>query len=501
MKVKMKDLISQIRNYKMLSCFLLAIIIDYSLYQQHWGWMLALVGALITFFIVINNLNTFKTTQGKLCLGFNILMLFALVEDVSTLSKTMAFLSLSSLGLIRNKIYLSNFETLLRGIRRNIFTMFSRFNRDLFKIIKIKRGENPVKILRLIALSIVPVGLTLIFIFSFAKTNPAMELLAHHLNLESLLELINFSRVLFWLIALSFTWSLIRNRTKLKASRVTPRNYQKLFSYKSVCISLVIFNLLFLTQGLAELSILFDVKTTNFTSSISSSAQEAAYTLLFTAILASLYMLVADHFRKTEGNTIFLKKLIFYWTFQNVFLLFMAIRKLSIYIETYSLTYMRISALIWMYLVAVILILSILKIFLDKNNSWVANIAGLQLLFILTICCFINFPKQIAYYNLNHCREVSGKGSSLDVHYLVSLGEEALPVLREFEAMGNKVSIMNRYDYSFDTFYYDGISNEAEFIGVSELMDSYSAFVGTTSGRSWSFRRHRLNSVLGKRHE
>ncbi len=491
----MKNLISQIGSYKLLSCVFLGIVIDYSLYQQYWGWMLALVGALITFLIVVNNLNTFKSTYGKIFLGFNFLILLALVEDVSTLSISMLFLSLSFLGLIRNKIYLANFELLIRGVRRNIFTMFGKFSRDVFKIFKIKKGKSQFKFFQFIALSIVPIGLTLIFIFSFAKINPVMEILAKQLNIESLLALINFNRLLFWLIALSFTWSLLRNRVRLKQSKQKTGQYQNLFSYKSICISLIIFNLIFLTQGLSELSLLFDHNTSEISSALSSSAQDASYTLLFTAILACLYMLIVDTFRKIGDSTIFLKKLILSWTFQNVFLLCLAFRKLLIYIESYSLTYMRISALIWMYLVAVVLILCILKIAHDKSNSWVANIAILKLLLILTICCFINFPSLIAFYNVNHCREITGKGSNLDVYYLVSLGEEALPALVDYKMNGNAIPNFEVYS-SLD--YIPAVYSTR--FRVRKFVALYHKFY-LENDRAWSFRRFRLNSLLRKEHE
>jgi hypothetical protein len=48
---------------------------------------------------------------------------------------------------------------------------------------------------------------------------------------------------------------------------------------------------------------------------------------------------------------------------------------------------------------------------------------------VLYGCCFINTPRLVASYNLEHAQEVRGTGPRLDTQYLKSLGPQAIPVL------------------------------------------------------------------------
>ena len=55
-------------------------------------------------------------------------------------------------------------------------------------------------------------------------------------------------------------------------------------------------------------------------------------------------------------------------------------------------------------------------------------------------CCFLNAPWLVAYYNVEHCREVGGSGPNLDMEYLTSLGSpQTLPPieahLKQFPAV------------------------------------------------------------------
>jgi hypothetical protein len=49
---------------------------------------------------------------------------------------------------------------------------------------------------------------------------------------------------------------------------------------------------------------------------------------------------------------------------------------------------------------------------------------------VLYACCFINTPRLVASYNVEHSREISGTGPELDLRYLASLGPQAEPALR-----------------------------------------------------------------------
>jgi len=106
--------------------------------------------------------------------------------------------------------------------------------------------------------------------------------------------------------------------------------------------------------------------------------------------------------------------------------------RLSLYIDVYSLTYWRVAAFIWMLLVAIGLVLIVARLVMRRSSNWLVASNVISLTAVLYVCCFINFPLLIANYNVTHSRELSGKGLPLDLHYLVSLGPQAIPALDRY---------------------------------------------------------------------
>src|SRR6185369_627827 len=70
------------------------------------------------------------------------------------------------------------------------------------------------------------------------------------------------------------------------------------------------------------------------------------------------------------------------------------------------------------------------RIVFRRDNAWLLNANVLTTLAVLYACCFVNFDRVIADYNVAHCREAGGEGVPIDADYLYSLGPDALPALR-----------------------------------------------------------------------
>jgi hypothetical protein len=124
-----------------------------------------------------------------------------------------------------------------------------------------------------------------------------------------------------------------------------------------------------------------------------------------------------------------IRPLVYLWVAQNVLLVASSILRLDLYVQIYFLTYWRIAAFIWMGLVALGLILIVARIALDRSNRWLVGANLIVLTFVLYTSALVNFDGFIADYNLNHSREVSGKGVQIDTNYLATLGPQALPAI------------------------------------------------------------------------
>jgi uncharacterized protein DUF4153 len=168
-----------------------------------------------------------------------------------------------------------------------------------------------------------------------------------------------------------------------------------------------------------------------------------------------------------------IRPLVLLWTGQNILLVISAIFQLDLYIAAFSLTYMRLAALIRMALVAVGLVLIIIQIELKKSNSWLLSANALSLALALYGCCFINTPRLVASYNVQHSREIAGSGPSLDLQYLKSLGPQAEPALRPYLA---------------------DIPALQSVITLCRARDTYLRLHG--NWRGWSFRTWRLERYL-----
>lgn len=148
------------------------------------------------------------------------------------------------------------------------------------------------------------------------------------------------------------------------------------------------------------------------------------------------------------------------------------------YIEEYSLTYLRLAALIWMGLVALGLVLLVLRIVWTRSNIWLINLNGITLLTVLILCAFINLGSVIAQFNVEHCKEVNGKGPALDLKYLGEIGTASLPALHWFQQHGNQYNYKMSRVIKLERDLRSALSHELK------------------RWRTWTFRSYRLSQNI-----
>lgn len=337
---------------------------------------------------------------------------------------------------------------------------------------------------------IVPVLVGIMFVALFAAANPIIGAWIFAFDMKSRLSAISLTRLLFWSIAISLIWPFIYTkwlRRDSEASNVTfetePLRTEnaalissKLFGPASILRSLIVFNALFAVETLLDGMYLWGGVSLPDGVTYASYAHQGAYPLILTAILAAGFILLATRPGMPVRHASTIRALVFLWIAQNILLVLSSMLRLDLYVATYSLTYWRVAAFVWMSLVAVGLILIVVRMILNRSNSWLfsANLAAAAV--AIYVCAFINFPALIADYNVAHSREVSGKGIALDAAYLASLGPQVIPAL-------------DRYIRSHS-------SNNLS--GTVRYRDNLAAKHNETlsSWRSWSFRGARLQRYL-----
>lgn len=187
----------------------------------------------------------------------------------------------------------------------------------------------------------------------------------------------------------------------------------------SVLRALGVFNLLIALQTLTDVTVLLGGATLPAGMTLAEFAHRGAYPLFATAILAGGFALAARPFL---GSTRAIRPLLLLWLAQNVVLCAAAALRLELYIEGFSLTYLRLYALIWMAVVAAGLGLIFWQVLRDRPNPWLVARSLLLGMGVLYACCFVNFAQVIAAHNLRQ--------PDPDRYYLCFLGPLAAgPIL------------------------------------------------------------------------
>jgi len=162
-------------------------------------------------------------------------------------------------------------------------------------------------------------------------------------------------------------------------------------------------------------------------------AHRGAYPLILTALLAALFVLVTLRPGSATAQSPLIRRLVVLWIAQNVVLVASSALRTLDYVDAYSLTRLRIAALLWMGLVATGLVLILWRMLKGKSASWLinANLASAGLL--LSAVCLVDLGAVAASWNARHAREIDGDGAALDLCYLRELGGSALLPLARLE--------------------------------------------------------------------
>jgi hypothetical protein len=302
---------------------------------------------------------------------------------------------------------------------------------------------------------IVPVVLGGVFLLLFTAANPLIENWFAQLYPSAGVSNFSLPRVLFWCVASLLVWPFIFMRgysalRKNVAAEFGPAPNQAvpatpssatLLSAATIVRSLVIFNILFAVQTVLDVVYLWGGVALPDGMSYATYAHRGAYPLIATALLAAGFVIVAMQPSSDTERSPFVRNLVYLWTGQNVLLVISSILRLDLYVAIYSLTYLRIAAFLWMVLVATGLVLIATRIAFRQSNAWLIRMNLASLGVLLYACCFVNFPKIIAEYNVTHSIEMSGDGVALDTAYLLDLGPQAIPALDRYFARQKSVPV------------------------------------------------------------
>ena len=421
--------------------FLVALA-DWLFYKHELGISIAIFLAVLCVAVTLNNRLRTSFREFARYAAIFVVAFFPVIEDASLISFFIvaAGAAIFALGVSGNlqgrggEKFRSVAKTLLIGPFRLPFDLFH------FTMSWEGLGDTTIAIKKL-AVWVVPLGLGMVFLLLFASANPLIPLWLSKFDFSFLQISVNPFRIAFWGVIAFAVWPFLY----IKSARVTARvasaqtpsmpegdSSPLLFGPAAILRSLALFNILFAAQSGLDITYLWAGVALPSGLTYASYAHQGAYPLIVTALLAAAFVLAALR-RGSEANEVrTIKVLIVLWIAQNILLVTSSILRLDLYVATYSLTWLRFAAFVWMLLVAAGLVLILVRIALKRPNRWLIGANCCTLGFALYVTSLINVPALIARYNVDHCRQISGQGVELDIYYLASLGPQALPAIDRY---------------------------------------------------------------------
>ncbi|RYE09929.1 MAG: DUF4173 domain-containing protein [Hyphomicrobiales bacterium] len=418
-----------------------------------------------------------------------VVALLAAAPIVEALSPFAFVIALGGVGLLAIGIsgQLPQFEDWLgTAVRFAVLAPLRLADDGLGVLIGAGRQKVGGHLLRGVVAWIVPLVFALVFVMLFAAANPVVEYGLRAIRLDTLLELVNPGRLIFWGVLAFIAWPFLAPKLLRWTGMAEmhgpalPRAESLLFGSTAIRNSLIVFNAMFAVQTVLDLMFLWGGVRLPDGMSHAEYAHRGAYPLIVTAILAGLFVLAAMRRDGAGRQSPLIRGLVYLWIAQNVWLVVSSVLRLKLYVEIYTLSEMRIAAFIWMGLVAVGLVLIVVKIVMDRTNKWlvVSNLAVLTA--TLWAVSWVDLQGFIAQYNVRHAYEVTGEGVPLDFYHTADLGAAAVPALDEFLSTARHASD----------------STLKEFRLLREELASRA--VVDEGWRNWSWREDRLRQYLGE---
>jgi hypothetical protein len=430
-------------KWKKYSCLALVILADWLFFNQVAGWTLGIFSAVLLAVFLFYNKKVLLHSQGKTLVFLMFGLCLELIYNPNKLSILLTILGFASLALIAKQAWLQDTGTWLK----NTFKVFlSVFSMPFIMLGSVKSRKRSKFKNNFLSHWLLPLFCTSIFLGLFAIANPIIQEWISHLDGEFILKIFDPWQFIYCLFMGLICWCIIRPQIpflKPKPKIFTDTHLRNaeygamsfLFNSDSIKRSLFIFNLIFLVQTTLDIIYLWGGKKlpSNFT--YAEYAHRGAYPLIATALLAGLFVMVTLKPGTQGSKSKLVRSLVYLWIAQNIFLVISSIWRTCLYIETYSLTRLRVAALIWMTLVMIGLVFLLVRVFWNKNNTWLINMNALSLFAVLYLFCFTSTNGFIANYNLNKylkCTQLNNCNVSFDGFYLDKLSVEALPVIKRY---------------------------------------------------------------------
>jgi len=300
---------------------------------------------------------------------------------------------------------------------------------DARRLWRASPGMRLVRIGALWQALLLPLAGGALFLFLFAAANPVIEATLWGLTWPRVDPL----RLALWGFALVLAWCVLRPpfRRRPVLKRLPTTWTPPVASNTAILLSLVVFNALFAVENGLDLAFLWSGAPPPGKVTLADYAHQGAFSLIVAALLVAGFVLAALDPRSPSSRVRGVRGLVVVWIAQTVFLVASCILRTWDYVQSYSLTGLRICALAWMGLVATGLVLVCWRLLRGRSSAWLldANLAAAGA--VLAVLSVVDVNALSAAWNVRHAREVGGGGVELDVCFLERQHESAIVPMAE----------------------------------------------------------------------
>jgi Domain of unknown function (DUF4173) len=367
-------------------------------------------------------------------LAINVVALIAVAIEPGPLNLTMMWLSIAGLALIQRGAMPGNVITLGKAALIGLAASPFRFIREI-KISHAMRNRvrvNPKLIT--VANLLLPLLAITVFGLLLMVANPLIESAVFSLSWGNSPGFLASWMPVITIIAIPILWALFKMKTISGPEKFTGIWQPEYFKPAPVIITLLLLNGMFLAENILDLRYVWSGISLPSGMSYADYVHRGSYALIATALLAGTLVIFSLQPASRSEASVPVRWLVYFWTFQNVFLVASAARRTLSYIDAYGMTLWRLSGLIWMGLVGLGLALIMARVIMRQSNLWLVN-ANLGAAFlVLLICGLIDFKGVVANWNAERAIAQIAAGPNIqsldiDIDYLRDLGPSALPAI------------------------------------------------------------------------
>jgi hypothetical protein len=362
---------------------------------------------------------------GWIALACAALAALVLVLEPSLLAAMLFLAAIGSAALLVRHVF---DNAILWGVRLGFLALRAPFGPpgDLWRMLRMPGRSGSSSARSLVMNLVLPLSGGAVFLSLFASANPVLGQALDAVRLPDTGTLI--LHAMLSTLILGFVWPTLRPRALRIAGgtwSVLPRLPDP--PVTSALITLAIFNAVFALENGLDIVFLWSGAPLPGDITLADYAHRGAYTLMATALLAGLFVLLVLRPGASLASHPMVRRLVLAWVAQNVLLVASSMLRLGDYIAAYSLTELRIAALLWMVLVACGLMLIGWRYLTNKSAAWLINANALIAGLAQAGASIIDFGAVAARWNVDH----PSKLVALDLCYLDRLGSAALIPLIE----------------------------------------------------------------------